>query len=174
MDIKKIDKLTGDTYWVRNNLLDIGHRDHSMLTSIRGGDYHLTAANDTISIPLDTPLGSDFKIGNVAFWVKGDTGAVLVNGLHLNIVKKTEAYTATAIDDTIIGDATGGAFTVTLPAASTVTGKIYNIKKIDVSANAITIDGDGAETIDDSATQALSSQYDSLTIQSDGTEYWII
>jgi len=174
MDVRKKDKLTGETYRVRNSLLDIGYRDHDMLRSIRGGDYHLTAVGDTISIPLDTPLGSEFKIGDLAFWVKGETGAVLIKGLHLNIVAKTENYTATAIDDTIICDATGGAFTITLPAASTVSGKIYNIKKIDVSANAVTIDGDDSETIDDAATKALSSQYDSLTIQSSGAEWWII
>ena len=41
-------------------------------------------------------------------------------------------------------------------------------------ANQVTIDADGSETIDDETTQTLPSQYDSIHIVSDGTEWWII
>lgn len=75
---------------------------------------------------------------------------------------------------TILVDATGGAKTINLPAAASHTYRIYNIKKIDASGNAVTIDGAGAETIDGAATQVIAAQYDSYTIQSDGTEWWII
>ena len=95
-------------------------------------------------------------------------------GFHKAIVTKTAAYTATLFDDIIICDATGGAFSITLPVAATASGKVYHIKKIDVSANAVTIDGDGAETIDDSATLILTSQYDAAQIVCDGSEWWII
>ena len=69
--------------------------------------------------------------------------------------------------------ATAGAFTVTLPAASGVTGKPFQVKKIDSSANAVTVDGDGAETIDGAASEDLLSQYDCLEVTSDGTN-WVI
>ena len=83
-------------------------------------------------------------------------------------------YTVLIADAFVASDATSGAITAVLPAAATATGLIYEIKKIDASANAVTVDGDGAETIDGSATQILSSQYDSITVISDGTEWWIL
>jgi hypothetical protein len=89
-------------------------------------------------------------------------------------VTKTSAYTATASDFTIRVDASGGAVTITLPAAASHTGRLYRIKKVDGSANAVTIDGNAAETIDGAATQSTTTQYASFTIQSNGTNWDII
>lgn len=77
-------------------------------------------------------------------------------------------------DSVILCDATGGAITVTLPAAASSTGYQFDIKKIDASANAITIDGNGAETIDDAATATITTQYENVTVYCDGTEWWIL
>jgi hypothetical protein len=74
-------------------------------------------------------------------------------------------------------DASGGAFTMTLPAVGTVkTGKRYLFKKVDVSANAITLDGDSAETIDGATTNAtaLAAQWDLVEIYNNGSEWLII
>jgi len=46
--------------------------------------------------------------------------------------------------------------------------------KIDASANAVVIDGAGAETIDGAATQTLIAQYDSLHVVSSGAEWFIV
>jgi hypothetical protein len=53
-------------------------------------------------------------------------------------------------------------------------GVRFYIKKIDSSANAVTIDGNGSETIDGSATQVIVTQNVCLTVVSDGTEWWIV
>jgi hypothetical protein len=87
---------------------------------------------------------------------------------------KTANYTATALDDVIPCDASGGAFTVTLPTAASSTGKILTIKKVDASLLLVTIDGDGSETIDGETTIALNFKYESLTIQSDGTNWHVL
>jgi len=71
-------------------------------------------------------------------------------------------------------DATSGAVTVTLPAAASNTGMRLDIKKIDASGNAVTVDGNAAETIDGAATVTLSSQYDDVTVVCDGTEWFIL
>lgn len=73
---------------------------------------------------------------------------------------KTSAYTAVA-GDLVIGDASGGAFVVTLPAAAT--GNLLAIRKGDSSANAITYNAAGTDTIGivnpvTSGTLALSGQ----------------
>lgn len=91
-----------------------------------------------------------------------------------SIVTKTTTYTATTRDRTIIADATSAAFTITLPSAASMIGSTLDVKKKDPSGNAVTIDGSGAETIDGALTQVVGSQYNSITVQSDGTEWWII
>ena len=88
--------------------------------------------------------------------------------------KKTAAYTAVVSDGVILCDASAGAFTVTLPAVAGNADLYYTIKKIDSSANAVTVDGAGAETIDGGTTAVLANQYHSITIVCDGVEWWVL
>lgn len=81
---------------------------------------------------------------------------------------KTANYTVLVSDDAVFGDATGGAFTLTLPAAAGVAGKRFFLKKTDSSVNAITISGN----IDGSA-RKLTTLNESVEIISDGTN-WIL
>jgi hypothetical protein len=90
------------------------------------------------------------------------------------IIEVSSAYTITLEDHTILVDATSGAVTITLPKAYNGFEYLFNVKKIDSSANTVTIDGDGSEKIDGATTKVISTQYDSITIQSDKTEWWII
>lgn len=90
-----------------------------------------------------------------------------------DLVSKTAAYTATLDDRVILGDASGGAFSITLPTAVGNTDKIYYIKNIGASG-AVTVDGDGTEEIDGATTQVLSLQYDSIVIVSDGVGWQIL
>lgn len=71
-------------------------------------------------------------------------------------------------------DATAGAKTVLLPAAATVTGKIYIIKKTDATANTVTVDGAASETIDGSLTKVLDKRYDFIHVVSNGTNWDMI
>jgi len=64
--------------------------------------------------------------------------------------------------------------TVTLPTAANGDGNIIHIKKLDATAYNVIVDGDGAETIDGSATVTLTTQYQVLTVVSDGTSWHII
>ncbi len=89
------------------------------------------------------------------------------------VTSKSAAYTATLADEVIECDATSAAFTVTLPAAASSTGLKLYIKKIDASANAVTIDANASETIDGATTKALSSQYASYTIICNGSGWSI-
>ena len=98
------------------------------------------------------------------------TGAVA----KMSVVSKTTTYTATSDDDVIFCSSSGAAFTVTLPAASGIGGKVLTLKKIDSSFNAVTIDGNGAETIDGSATTTLSTQHETLMLICDGSNWQVI
>ncbi len=88
---------------------------------------------------------------------------------------KTANYTATATDYTILCSAASGAVTITLPAASGITGRIYVIKKTNASSgvNSVTVDGNGSETIDGSASINLSCK-SSVTLQCDGSNWHIL
>ena len=80
-------------------------------------------------------------------------------------------YTAST-EEYLFCDATSGAITITLPAVSA--GLQYTIKKTDSSANAVTIDGNSAEVIDGELTQVLTTQWDVITIVSNGTAWFTI
>lgn len=96
------------------------------------------------------------------------------NLLKKAVSSKTASFTAGVEDDVLICDATSGAIVATLPAASGVSGKIYTFKKIDSSANAITVTRAGSDTIDGATTYVLSLQYESIDIVCDGTVWHII
>jgi hypothetical protein len=148
-------------------------------TAFTAGDtLYLGTSGDMVNSPPTT--GFVQQVGVAARIATVFSGRLYVNIQEprtpqlRTVVTKTGAYTLTDYDDVVLGDATSAAFTLTLPAAASNTGLEYSIKKIDSSANAVTIDGNASETIDDSTTRVLSSQYDSVTIVSDGTEWWIV
>lgn len=89
-------------------------------------------------------------------------------------VTKTTTYTITNSDYTILCDASSAGFTVTLPTASGITGKIFKIKKTDATGNDVTVEGNASETIDGQLNKILNAQYMSITVQSNGTSWYII
>jgi microcystin-dependent protein len=88
------------------------------------------------------------------------------------VLSKASNYTAVIgdIGKVINVDATGGAVTITLPTAATAGdgGQLY-VRKTDASANAVTIQTVGADTIDGSSTATISSQYAAEGIVSNGS-----
>jgi hypothetical protein len=75
---------------------------------------------------------------------------------------------------TVLADATSGNITLTLPAAASNVNKFFRIKKIDSSANTITVDGNASETIDGDTTMIISFQWSAMDIVSNGTGWYII
>ena len=86
----------------------------------------------------------------------------------------TAAYSMDPTDDLVLADATGGAFTVTLPAVTNAQRKLYHVKRTNAGVNNVTVDGFGAETIDGALTFVLGAQYDSITVLHNGTAWWIV
>lgn len=78
----------------------------------------------------------------------------------------------------ILVDATAAPITLTLPAANSgvvggvLFGPILYIKKIDVSANAVTISRAGADTIEGANTMSLAAQWDKVVLAADGVSLW--
>ncbi len=102
------------------------------------------------------------------------TGSLSVQGgITTAVAHKSTAYTITAADSIITADATSAAFKATLPTALGIAGRQYTIKKIDSSANSVTVATTNAQTIDGSTAYDLAKQYKYVTVVSDGSN-WII
>jgi len=106
-------------------------------------------------------------------------GNLIVSGTTTGAVSyaistQTGTYTVLSTDYTILVNAAAGAAVENLPAASSVPGHILNFKKIDSSTNTVTLQPNGTDTIDGSTNKIISSQYTSVTIQSNGSGWFIL
>lgn len=95
-------------------------------------------------------------------------------GLVLGVTQVTTNYSVSANDYTIIVDATTGIITITLPTAADNVGRILNIKKIDATGNNVVVDGNTTELIDGGSTATITTQYQSITVHCDGSQWWIL
>lgn len=86
---------------------------------------------------------------------------------------KVAAYPITATDDFVPADATAAAFNVTLPTAVGIAGREYTVKKVDASANAVTVVTTGGQTIDGAANWPLPGQWDAVTVKSDNANWYV-
>ena len=84
-------------------------------------------------------------------------------------VAKTANYTLTAVDYTV--DCTANTFTITLPTAVSIWGRVYEIKN--TGTETITVDWYWTQTIDGETIQTLI-QWESVTIQSNWSNRIII
>lgn len=92
--------------------------------------------------------------------------------LPVTVKAVTTAYQVTGFDRVITADATGGAFTVTLPSAVGRHGQqAITVKRVNGGGNAVTI-ASGGGTIDGATTQSLASQWAMMSFASDGKN-WI-
>jgi hypothetical protein len=91
-----------------------------------------------------------------------------------NVRTVTGNTTLDITHETVLVDATAGNLTMTLPLSAAAPFKRYNIKKIDATANTVTIDGNGTEKIDNALVQVIATQYASLSPESDGINAWWI
>ena len=84
--------------------------------------------------------------------------------------------TIDATDNTVLANTTSGAFTITLPSASGISGRIYTIKKIGTGGidKELTINPAGSATIDGGSSYVIYNDYTYVTLQTDGTNWYII
>ena len=93
----------------------------------------------------------------------------------LAVTSKTGTYSISTSDDVILVDASGGAFTVTLPTAVGNTGKVFYIKRTDnTPANAVTLATTSSQTIDGVQPRKIFTQYEEVQVVSNGTNWTVI
>ena len=98
----------------------------------------------------------------------------LLDSRYLNVRSVTAGTTLTAYDDVLLVDASGGDVTVSLPALVASAGKVFHVKKTDSSANTVTLDGDGSETIDGATTIVTATQYTAWSVCAGPSEWSLL
>ena len=113
-------------------------------------------------------------IGDNISWTNS-TSVVLswINNASNVVTWTNTVYSVTNNNATILVNHPLSPFGILLPSASTVVGQQYQIKKIDSSANAVTVSTTSSQTIDGNLTYSLATIYKSVTLQSDGSNYYI-
>lgn len=151
-----------------------GILQHKNTYSVSGTTLTFSSAPPTGTNNIEVISGTTLSIGTPSDGTVTRAKCATGGFGSLNVVSKTANYTVTSSDDLILCDSSGGAFTLTLPTAVGIGGRVYEIKKTDSSFTAVTIDGNGSETLDGSTTTTLNTQYESIKIVSDNSNWQIV
>jgi hypothetical protein len=139
--------------------------------NVIGGDG-ITVNADEVEVTVDnTTVELDNSNGAGAVRVK-DSGITEAKRSRV-VVVDTATSTIGATEDVSLVNSVTAPTTMTLPSVTT-SGKIIRVKKTDSSANAVVVQRGGTSTIDGATTKILYSQYESITVVSDGTNWHII
>ena len=136
----------------------------------KNGGVETIAGTKTFSAPPNVPTPVNSSHATTKQYVDGLVSAG--SNVHA-VATKTSAYTITTSDEIILADASGGSFTLTLPTAVGNHG-LYSVKKVDSSANTVTVNTAGGQKIDGGATVIIRVQNASIAIISNGTDWYII
>ncbi len=130
--------------------------------SLRASNINLIPSGSVFSV---TPSANDnsTKVATTAYV---DAGRRI---LPINQVNSD--YTINSTDYTV--QITSAVVTITLPAAGS-NGRVVVIKKQNSNANNVTIDADGSDTIDGSATYTLNNAFESVMLQLNGNNWAVI
>jgi hypothetical protein len=124
------------------------------------------------------------SLNNVRIYVEGNTASLRVvvwdaifgiqNTSLVSVVSNPASPYDASNKDVVIIDATSGNKIVNLPPVASSTNYQITVKKTDATANTVTIEADGAETIDGGGNAVIETQYTSLTVACDGSAWFII
>jgi hypothetical protein len=136
-------------------------------TSGATGDlYYRDSSGNFVRLAMSGTSGQVLKSGTTPSWGYTNSGFKVYN--------PGGNYTVTSSDTVVFADATGGNTTITLPAASGVNGYRFYVKRIDGTSNTVTIARSGSDTIDGATSLSLDIRYMSVTLVSDGTNWYIL
>jgi hypothetical protein len=126
-------------------------------------------ANSWNDVGTTTRLTIDTS-GNVGIGTSSPNSPFHVNG---SIAFKTSSISAnTTLDGTYTHVFASGTITITLPTAVGISGRTYWIKR--TGTGTITINTTSSQTIDGAASLSITAQYDSYTLVSDGSNWFIV
>jgi len=157
-------------YWASRGYGTTGFSSATRATIImKAAENWTDSAQGTYMVIQTTPKGSATAIEHLRI---NDIGQVI--GGKANVASISNTYTVTTNDNYLFANSSTGAFSINLPTAVGNYGQYVTIKKVDSTANDITIDPNLSETIDEQPTKIINTQYSVLTIVADGSNWWIV
>ena len=91
-----------------------------------------------------------------------------------DIVTKSVDYTMTTDDRTVLVDSSTGTITISLPAVGAELKKYrFQVVKL-YSANSVIIDPNADELINGETTLTMTEQWESVDVECDGTQFYIV
>lgn len=147
---------------------DIAQPTAFIMTDVTGTKLVAQSASGAIGLPAPGTAGNVLTSDGSGDWIS----AAPSGGGSGSVASITANTTAASNVGTYFCNPTGGAFTVTLPAASSAVGYRVTIKNIQMqSGNSITIARTGSDQIEGGSSATLAPG-DVMTFQNDGTNYW--
>lgn len=169
-------------------------------TGKAGTDISLDSTSTTNTLTLNIPDASATARGVVndsaqtfaGFKTIRDTLAVAKNAIvgagtnpnstlqvqgsmSLNIRSTPSNDALAETDNTLLVNAATGSVTITLPPVTNIVGRIYTVKKIGGSIdNAVTLQPQGGAQIEGAANYIIYNNYTYVTIQTDGSNWYVI
>ncbi len=127
------------------------------------------AGNKTLRDSLS--VGKGANIGSAA----GANSTLQVSGsMSMNIRSVNSSGSLTETDNTVLVNASSGSVTITLPPGTNIVGRVYTIKKTGGSIdNSVIIQPTGGQ-IEGGSNYTIYNNYTYVTIQTDGTNWWVI
>jgi len=138
-------------------------------------DLEIRLLNDAYDISFLNASNGEFMAFNPT------NGADFQGGITHNRTATIDGGTCTTGYSTVVSDYFVGvlcantAATITLPTAQTIEGRVIHIKDEagGASGNNITIDPQAADVIDGASTAVITTDYGSVSVYSDGTNWFI-
>jgi len=142
--------------------------------SNQGGGEELALAKSGVDLPFKTLVAG----ANIAFTVGAETieieavgGVAATGGMNISTGSNDISITT---EDVLIWSADPDPVTITLPDPA-LTNRRIDIKRTDATANSFLIDAFGSEKIESAdAPFSLTNEGESLTLVSDGTDWWAL
>lgn len=140
-------------------------QDFTIEANVDSGAYH------TLTVTFGAQGGSDFSNNNTLLVLA--ISGVAQTQTQVNAVSSSTVLPVELINSQLyLVDSSGGDVTLTLPLASTMTGKSLFFKKTDASANSMIVLANVADLIDGEVSVESDAQYDGLLMIASGGTSW--
>lgn len=110
----------------------------------------------------------------------GDSVTAIVKDASITEAKRVRtidsAFTNSEVitSDINLADVSAASISIRCPAPASSSGRIIYVKKVDSTANTLTIQKNGAESIDSGTQYVLYNQFESVTLACDGANWFVL
>ena len=182
-------QLGGNASWMSNTTQGVSTSIYNLHNAYYDGAWKYISADEasryyqqhgrhTFDVATAGASADDPISWTTAFQISNDATITTTGGRVHNVTTVNAATYDLLVTDYICHvtyTGTGAVTSFTLPTAQTVSGRTIIIKDAGGNAgtNNITIDTEGAETIDGAGTLVINSDYSSVSLYSDGSNWFI-